>query len=353
VFYSVRHITKFRYATAVSESGMETRMHPRTDGSQRCLNFHLSVSPRCRLFSYRDYLGNHIHHFDIPVPHEQLVIVAESLVEVQPPQEIPASMAQEAWIELDTLVGQEDCWEMLLPSEFITPTPLLEKLRQQLAVRRRDDPLTVLRQLNEDLCKAIEYAPKSTRVNSPIDEALHNRKGVCQDFAHIMIALVRSIGIPCRYVSGYIHQQAEDANSSGENATHAWVEALLPRLGWVGFDPTNRIVAGERHIRTAIGRDYSDVPPTKGIFRGQAASELTVAVRVNFSTEPMTLDSEFPIPEDWSVLVDKIPEPPTTSAIQQMQQQQQQQLEKCSKKNASCLLARKGFGRGYLSAVGD
>ena len=221
MFYSVRHITKFRYATAVSESGMETRMHPRTDGSQLCLNFHLSVSPRCRLFSYRDYLGNHIHHFDIPVPHQQLVIVAESLVEVQPPQEIPASMAQEAWIELDTLVGQEDCWEMLLPSEFITPTPLLEKLRQQLAVRRRDDPLTVMRQLNEDLCKAIEYAPKSTRVNSPIDEALHNRKGVCQDFAHIMIALVRSIGIPCRYVSGYIHQQAEDANSSGENATRS------------------------------------------------------------------------------------------------------------------------------------
>jgi transglutaminase-like putative cysteine protease len=321
VFYSIRHLTKFLYATAVSESVMETRMHPRTDSSQRCLNFHLSVSPRCRLFSYRDYLGNHIHHFDIPVSHRQLVIVAESLVEVQSQQEIPGGMAPEAWSELDALARGEDCWEMLLPSEFASPTALLEDLKQELGVRRRDDPLSVLRQLNEDLSKSIEYVPKSTRVNSPIDEALRNRKGVCQDFAHIMIALIRGVGIPCRYVSGYIDQQKENGNRSSETATHAWVEALLPHLGWVGFDPTNRLLVGERHIRTAIGRDYSDVPPTKGIFRGQTDSELSVAVRVSFSTDPPAFDRELPIPEDWSTLVEKASEPPPSPQQQQQQQQ--------------------------------
>jgi transglutaminase-like putative cysteine protease len=325
MFYSVRHLTKFRYAAAVSESVMETRMHPRTDAHQRCLNFHLSVSPRCRLFSYRDYLGNHIHHFDIPVPHGQLVVVAESLVEVQPPPEIPARMAPEAWAQLDALVRQEDCWEMLLPSEFVAPTPLLADLERQLGVARRDDPLSILRQLNSELAKSIEYVPKSTRVNSPIDEALRHRKGVCQDFAHIMIAIARGIGIPCRYVSGYIHQSKQGRSAGANaNATHAWVEALLPHLGWVGFDPTNQELAGERHIRTAIGRDYADVPPTKGIFRGQTASELVVAVRVSFSTEPLSLETEFPIPEDWSTLVDQLPEPPPLSALEQMQMQQQQ-----------------------------
>jgi transglutaminase-like putative cysteine protease len=323
VYYSVRHLTKFRYATPVSESVMETRMHPRTDGNQMCLNFHLSVSPRCRLFSYRDYLSNHIHHFDIPVPHQHLVIVAESMVEAQAPPEIPPRMAPEAWEQMDALGRQEDGSEMLLPSEFVRSTALLEELRNQLGICRRDDPLTVLRQLNDDLSTAIEYVPKSTRVNSPIEDALRNRKGVCQDFAHIMIALVRGIGIPCRYVSGYLHSKRQDASNSNANATHAWVEALLPHLGWVGFDPTNRILAGQRHIRIAIGRDYADVPPTKGIFRGQTASELTVAVRVNFSVEPPTLDHDLSIPQDWSMLVDSVPEPPPMSALEQQQQQQQ------------------------------
>ena len=177
MFYSVRHLTKFRYAQPVSESVMETRMHPRTDNTQRCLNFHLSVSPRCRLFTYRDYLGNHVHHFDIPVAHQHLVIIAESLVEVQGAPELPANMEHETWDELDLVARDEDCWEMLLPSEFVSPTPLLEKLKQELALGRTEDPLAVLRKLNEDLSGVIEYVPKSTRVNSPIDEALRNRKG--------------------------------------------------------------------------------------------------------------------------------------------------------------------------------
>ena len=327
MYFSIRHLTKFLYSNLVSESMMETRMHPRSDQNQRCLTFHLSVSPRCRVFSYRDHLANHVHHFDIPGQHGQLVIVAESLVEIAPAAQIPAFLAPDAWAELDDMVQKGDYWEMLFPSEFATPTPALDALANDLDVRRRDDPLMVLHQLNEQIYKYFDYKPKSTKVDSPIDLALTTRNGVCQDFAHIMITLVRTkLRIPCRYVSGYLYHGESDHDRSVNSATHAWIEALVPQLGWVGFDPTNWLVAGDRHIRTAIGRDYSDVPPTHGIFRGRAKSELTVAVRVTPSAGTPSLDQELPVPEDWSILVEKaqaLPEqPPPPTRQQQMAQQQ-------------------------------
>jgi transglutaminase-like putative cysteine protease len=328
MYYSIRHLTKFLYSNPVSESMMETRMHPRSDHNQRCLTFHLSVSPRCRVFSYRDHLSNQVHHFDIPGQHVQLVIVAESLVEVQPAPPIPSFLAPDAWAELDQMVQQGDYTEMLFPSTFCAPTPALDALATELDVRRRDDPLMVLHQLNEQIYRYFDYKPKSTNVDSPIDDALLTRTGVCQDFAHIMITLVRSkLRIPCRYVSGYLFHGSDDHDRSGASATHAWIEAYLPQLGWVGFDPTNWLVAADRHIRTAIGRDYSDVPPTHGIFRGRANSELTVAVRVTPSEGTPELDRELPVPEDWSILVERaqaLPEqPPALTRMQQMAQQQQ------------------------------
>ncbi len=328
MYYSIRHLTKFLYSNDVSESMMETRMHPRSDQSQRCLTFHLSVSPRCRVFSFRDHLANQVHHFDIPGQHGQLVIVAESLVEMQPALQIPAFLAPDAWTDLDAIVEGGDFWEMLYPSEFAQPTAALDDLAAKLDVRRRDDPLMVLQQLNQQMYEYFAYKPKSTKVDSPIDLALKNRAGVCQDFAHIMIALVRSkLRIPCRYVSGYLYHGQDGTDRSVNSATHAWIEALVPQLGWVGFDPTNWLVAGDRHIRTAIGRDYADVPPTHGMFRGKANSELTVAVRVTPSEGAFSLDQEMPVPEDWSTLVEKataLPEQPPALTRQQMMAQQQQ-----------------------------
>ncbi len=136
--------------------------------------------------------------------------------------------------------------------------------------------------MNEAIYKLFAYVPNSTKVDSPIEEALRTRQGVCQDFAHIMIALVRRLHIPCRYVSGYMfHRDEEEKDRSLEGASHAWVEALVPGLGWVAFDPTNNLVGGDRHIRVAIGRDYADVPPTRGVYKGEAQSELSVAVTVS------------------------------------------------------------------------
>ncbi len=325
-FYSIRHLTRFRYSNPISESIMETRMHPRSDTSQHCLSFTLAVSPRCRVFSYRDHQGNNVQHFDIPGEHHQLVIVAESVVEQQPFRDIPHFLAPEAWDELDALIDAGDYWEMLLPSTFAAESPALLKLAGELGAARRDDPLQLLFELNQRLFEYFEYVPRSTRVDSPIDEAISSRQGVCQDFAHTMIALLRHARIPARYVSGYLYRGREDHDRSTPDATHAWVEALMPHFGWVGVDPTNNLVAHHRHIRTALGRDYADVPPTHGIFRGKTASELYVAVQVDASDEAPALDRKLPIPEDWSVLVERAQQPAESTAhfidMQQMQQQQ-------------------------------
>jgi len=320
MFYSIRHLTRFRYTTPVIESLMELRMHPRTEGGQRCLSFQLSVEPRTRVYEYRDYLGNTVHHFDVPGHHRELKIVAEALVEIEPALELPEGLDPSAWDQLDEQAAAGDYWEMLMPSQFADPTEALLSLIEPLNVRRRDDPLRFLRELNTGIYEWFEYVPKATRVDSPIDHAIEARKGVCQDFAHIMIALVRHVRIPCRYVSGYVYRRSENHDRSPEGATHAWVEALLPGLGWIGFDPTNNLIAGERHIRTAIGRDYSDVPPTKGIFKGKSESQLTVSVRVAPSDAPPPPEEVLLPPEDWQAAIAAADE---AERLQQQQQQQQ------------------------------
>ncbi|HEX4031948.1 MAG TPA: transglutaminase family protein [Terracidiphilus sp.] len=325
-FYAIRHLTRFRYSRPISESIMETRMHPRSDSSQHCLTFSLSVSPRCRVFSYRDHLGNNVQHFDIPGEHNQLVIVAESVVEQQALPDVPGFLSPDAWEGLEDLIASGDYWEMLLPSTFICETPAVTRLAAMMEVSRRDDPLMLVRELNQRLYEFFEYVPRATRVDSPVDEAILSGRGVCQDFAHAMIALLRQVRIPARYVSGYLYRSREDHDRSTPDATHAWVEALMPHLGWVGFDPTNNLISHHRHIRTAVGRDYADVPPTHGIFRGKTESELYVAVQVDASERAPALDRQLPIPADWSVLVERAQQAPAPEIpfldLQQMQQQQ-------------------------------
>ena len=326
MFYSIRHLTQFRYDAPVSESLMEVRMHPRTEGGQRCLSFQLTVDPRAQVNGYRDYLGNSVHHFDVPGQHKELAILAEALVEMQPPDALPDRLGADAWRQLDAETAAGDYWEMLMPSHFAHPSEALNVLIRELRVERRDDPLTFLRELNTGIYEWFEYVPKATSVDSPIDHAIEARKGVCQDFAHIMTALAREVKIPCRYVSGYVLPRPKNgdrlARTSRTGATHAWVEALVPGHGWVGFDPTNNLVAGERHIRTATGRDYADVPPTKGMFKGSAASELAVTVRVAPSDAPPPLERELRSAAEW-IASGPPPEAPLEENIYAQQQQQQ------------------------------
>jgi transglutaminase-like putative cysteine protease len=315
--YSVRHITRFKYEPAVRESVMEVRMQPRTDARQRCLSFSLDVSPRASMMMYRDFFGNAVHHFDIPGQHELIEVAAQAVVEVLPPLVVQASTVAD-WEELDARVAQGDYWEMMLPSQYARPTELLEKLRERLDFRRRGNPLELLRELNTQMYEFFEYAPNTTKVDSPIDEALESRQGVCQDFAHIMIALVRQLKIPCRYVSGYLFHADSAKDRSPAGATHAWVEAYLGELGWVAFDPTNNLPGCERHIRVAIGRDYADVPPTRGVHKGEAGSELSVTVSVSPVDAPEPAD----LPAA-RVTRFKPPNANSSSDLDQLHQQQQ------------------------------
>lgn len=324
MYYRIRHLTRFRYSEPVTESIMEIRMHPRTEAQQRCLDYQLAVTPKANIYTYRDYLGNSVHHFDIPGAHTQLQIMAESVVEMKPRERAPERLGPRAWEELDRAVEESDFCEMLLPSSYCRSTKLLEDAADEFEAVRRDDPLSLLVELSERMFKSFEYTPRSTRVDSPIDEALKQRKGVCQDFSHIFISLARRLGIPSRYVSGYLHHRKEDQDRSDDGATHAWVECWLPGLGWTGIDPTNNLLAGERHLRTAVGRDYADVPPTRGVFKGGAATQLTVAVDVSPCEElppelaEMTLSEEDSFPQDVIALEQKL----SDWEIQQQQQQQ-------------------------------
>jgi transglutaminase-like putative cysteine protease len=318
VIYSVRHTTTFRYEPAVRESVMEVRLQPRSDGDQRCLSFTLDVDPAANTMQYRDFTGNTVHHFDIAGTHAQVRVAAESTVEVQ---SVPAPRTVDSgdWADLDALVAGNDYWEMLLPSRFAQSSAPLEQLAQELGCKRRGNPLAVLTELNEAIYRSFAYVPNSTKVDSPIEEALQTRQGVCQDFAHIMIALVRRLNVPCRYVSGYMfHRDEAEKDRSLEGASHAWVEALVPLLGWVAFDPTNNLVGADRHVRVAIGRDYADVPPTRGVYKGEAQSELSVAVTVS------PADSTAPTPLTPSFVIRSRPLLVRAAARSEQEQQQQQ-----------------------------
>jgi transglutaminase-like putative cysteine protease len=279
----VRHVTQYHYAAMVRESVMELWMQPQKSATQRLLSFELELDPPAQLFSYADSFGNAVYHFDVPQPHDRLEIVARAAVETQVPQPLPDALDLGEWDRLRSDFIQGECFDFLRPHGYAERTRALDAFvaERGLEALRRLDPLSAARRLCEAICEAFDYEAGVTEADSPIDLALAHRRGVCQDFAHIMIAICRSWGLPARYVSGYLFtNRAEGHDRSDPDASHAWVEVFLPSLRWVGFDPTNNILAGERHICVAIGRDYDDVPPSRGVFKGEAESQLAVGVSV-------------------------------------------------------------------------
>lgn len=255
-------------------------MQPVTNHHQNCTSYSLQLSPSARIFEFIDQYGNIVQHFDIPEKHKQLEITTKSSVEVFEQPNLPESLPIESWKTLEEEIENGDFWEFLLPSQFAKPTALLLELQKEFQSGKEKDPLTLLREINSFFKANFEYSPETTEVDSPIDIAIEQKSGVCQDFANIMIALVRGLNIPCRYVSGYLFHRTDDRSHIAQDATHAWIEAYLPTLGWIGFDPTNDLIVSDRHIAVAVGRDYADIPPTRGVFKGKVDSELSVAVRV-------------------------------------------------------------------------
>jgi len=253
-------------------------------------------------------------------------LVASAAVDTMAPEPLPDALDQGEWDRLRSEFVAGDCFDFLRPHGFARETPALSAFMAQrrLDELRRLDPLSAVRRLNEVIFSAFEYQPGLTQADSPIDIALSAGRGVCQDFAHIMLAVCRSWGLPARYVSGYLFTDRKQGDRSDPDATHAWVEVFLPSLRWVGFDPTNNAIAGERHIAVAVGRDYSDVPPSRGVYKGGGDSRLGVAVTVR-RTRAAPSDPEF----------QRLPRPSSPAARRQgpaafeqdhqRQQQQQQQ----------------------------
>ena len=288
MFYSIRHVTRFRYSSPVRESVMELRMQPRSEGPQALRNFQVSANPRAQLYAYTDHFGNAVYHFNVLREHSELRIEALSVIEVKdfapaPPQSDPLE-----WSRYNSLNLRAEHYDLLEESQFARFSPQLRGFAAMHSLEKPiGDPMSALKRLNGIIYGAFDYEVGITQVHSPIEAALDAKRGVCQDFAHIMIAVARSWGVPARYVSGYLYHRRQDKDRSAEDATHAWVEAYLPSLGWIGFDPTNNIMASDRHIRVATGRDYGDVPPTRGTYKGDAQSELGVAVTVEPTAAPV------------------------------------------------------------------
>ena len=278
----IRHVTQYQYASLVRESVMEVWMQPQKSALQRLVSFDLELDPPAQLFSYADSFGNAVYHFDVPHPHDKLTITARSAVESQSPAPLPEQLDMGEWDRLRSDFLRGETFDFLHPHGFARETENLHRYMADHEVDdlRRRDPLTAMKTLNRLIYESFGYEAGVTRADSPIDDVLKARKGVCQDFAHVMIAICRSWGIPARYVSGYLFNDKKHGDRSDPDATHAWVEVFLPSLRWIGFDPTNNSEATERHIACAVGRDYSDVPPARGVYKGETESHLAVGVSV-------------------------------------------------------------------------
>jgi transglutaminase-like putative cysteine protease len=257
-------------------------VQPQKSACQRLASFDLELEPAAQLFSFADSFGNAVYHFDVPQPHEQLTIRSTAVVETEAPEPLPDALDMGEWDRLRSEFVRGEGFDFLRPHGFAAPTPALEAFVHafELDLLKRADPLSATRHLCQALYEAFDYEAGVTRADSPIDHALEAGRGVCQDFAHIMLAICRGWGLPARYVSGYLFTDRTEGDRSDPDATHAWIEVFLPSLRWVGLDPTNNMLAGERHVSVAMGRDYADVPPSRGVYKGDEDSQLVVGVSV-------------------------------------------------------------------------
>ena len=273
--YIIRHRMTFKYAEPARDSVMTLYVCPIRDRTQVIREFAVTADPDGPVFDFIDAFGNTGYFLDRDREHGQLTVEVRSTVEVGPLPPTPERLENGATEILRRAAETVELWPMLHPSHFVTSTPALETFIQAHRIAPGSDPLASTRGLCTRLHGVFEYAPGETRADSPIDRILETGRGGCQDYAHVMAAILRGWGIPCRYVSGYLGPPAEEV---ARCESHAWVECWFPGTGWIGFDPTNDTEGDDRHIRVAVGRDYADVPPTRGVFRGAAASTLETEV---------------------------------------------------------------------------
>lgn len=276
----VRHLTRFHYDGPVLDSYNDARLCPVDDALQRCTAFALNISPIVPVRTYRDFYFNRVDHFELHEPHDKLAVEAVSSVETIPDARgpIPSGLTLQS---LDDPALNENYFDFVAESRFVTQSaPIWREALDVLENAGVTDLWNDALKLGRHVHETFSYDPDWTHVHTNAAEAIADRRGVCQDYAHVMIALCRSHGIPARYVSGYYHgSRAGDENE----ASHAWVEIYLPHYGWKGFDATHNRETDTRYVKIAIGRDYGDIKPVSGSFRGRGSQHIEVEVKVRLA----------------------------------------------------------------------
>jgi transglutaminase-like putative cysteine protease len=281
MIFHVTHITRYVYETAVSHGFNEVRLTPRDFPGQHVRESTIRVEPQPAFMHRRkDYYGNDVTSFEVLERHERLEAVAESLVEIMPESREPMPVI--SWEEARDRIAAESDPDSIAASEFIYTSPYVPAVPQLADYAKKtftaQRPLIEsVRELTKRIREEFTYLPKSTSIDVPLADVLRDRKGVCQDFAHVMIGALRSMRLAARYVSGYVKPGPK---VQGAQASHAWVAVFVPGSGWWGFDPTNDLMVADSHVTVAWGRDYGDVAPVKGITLGGGGQTVEVEVYV-------------------------------------------------------------------------
>jgi transglutaminase-like putative cysteine protease len=260
----IMHSTRYRYTGPIAETVMEVRLRPMDGNGQRCLDFNLELSHGVKARSYMDGYGNNVHYFNLVRPHSALNVISRSTVETG--------------LGPDTEPGEELVLDFLRFRSPVKDVDGVRDLAKQHAISNPSSPDSVesaMEELTLTISRNFAYDRTVTNVYSAVDDVLKLRAGVCQDFAHLFIASARAMGVPARYVSGYIHTPGDRAAA----ASHAWAEAWIAGRGWVGFDATHPVRTTEHHVRLAVGRDYSDAAPTRGVYVGSATGTMSISVK--------------------------------------------------------------------------
>ncbi|HXX17776.1 MAG TPA: transglutaminase family protein [Candidatus Acidoferrum sp.] len=284
--YHLVHTTEFLYDGPVSESYNEVRLRPLHDERQSCLSFRLTTNPGSRGTAYRDSHGNWVHQFNVLREHHHLKVEAESVVLAHENTESASDSTTLVEFDDKRATLQEEYFDFLAPSAYVPHLPELKQFIDE-SQRRGDGTVAGFARAASNLIhESFRYVKGATHVHSSIKDSLSIGAGVCQDFAHVLLGVVRMRGIAGRYVSGYlvppsaVSPDAKQENVIGGHASHAWTEVLMPNGSWMALDPTFGKPVGLRHVRVAYGRDYGDVAPVRGVYKGHAGQRLCVDVRV-------------------------------------------------------------------------
>ena len=276
--FKIQHITKYQYDSKVRESINEIRILPYQCPEQETLQHQLNITGHPPVHLFTDYWGNTTGSFNLMAPHNELVIESKMMVRTTNPQELQLNTST----GFDDLAKEVDSRLGLLEMSKADNVRAEEAIQEIIAVVY--DPAKSIATIVKDSCAYIfnefQYIKGITTIETTVDEILEHRSGVCQDFAHVLLQLLRTMKIPSRYVSGYICPNKNGMR--GEGATHAWVEALIPGYGWAGIDPTNNVWVTDKHVKLAVGRDFNDCSPIKGTFKGLAEQKLSVWVSVGY-----------------------------------------------------------------------